>query len=60
MPLNTYDAFVIYNPEGSDLEFVHLLVSIMESPPYNLRLFVPWRDQVHEDNYVSADLIENK
>lgn len=60
MTLNSYDAFVIYNPVGSDLEFVQLLASIMESPPYNLRLFVPWRDQVHGDNYISADLIENK
>lgn len=55
-----YDAFVIYNPVGDDLHFVKLLVSVMEAPPYNLRLFVPWRDHAREDHYVSADLIQNK
>lgn len=55
-----YDAFVIYNPVGDDLDFVKLLVSVMEAPPYSLRLFVPWRDHAREDHYVSADLIQNK
>lgn len=60
MTLMDYDAFVIYNPVGSDLDFVKLLVSVMEAPPYSLRLFVPWRDHAREDHYVSADLIQNK
>lgn len=60
MTLMDYDAFVIYNPVGDDLHFVKLLVSVMEAPPYSLRLFVPWRDHAREDHYVSADLIQNK
>ncbi|XP_062580827.1 myeloid differentiation primary response protein MyD88-like isoform X2 [Saccostrea cucullata] len=60
MTVKDFDAFVIYNPVGTDLEFVKLMASVMEAPPYNLKLFIPWRDYVHEDHYVSADLIENK
>lgn len=60
MTLMDYDAFVIYNPVGDDLHFVKLLVSVMEAPPYSLKLFVPWRDHAREDHYVSADLIQNK
>ena len=57
-----YDAFVIYNPMGYDLEFVRMFAEIMESPPYNLRLFIPWRDYMSDknDHFVSADLIENR
>lgn len=39
-----YDAFVIYNPHGKDQEFVSLMTQVLTSPPYNLRLYVPWSD----------------
>lgn len=39
-----YDAFVIYNPHGQDQEFVSLMTQVLTSPPYNLRLYVPWTD----------------
>lgn len=39
-----YDAFVIYNPHGQDQEFVSLMTQVLTSPPYNLRLYVPWSD----------------
>ncbi|XP_052683946.1 myeloid differentiation primary response protein MyD88-like [Crassostrea angulata] len=41
-----YDAFVIYNPVGKDLEFVKELAGKMESPPYNLKFCIPWRDDL--------------
>lgn len=41
-----YDAFVIYNPAGKDLDFVKELADKLEAPPYNLRLFIPWRDDL--------------
>ena len=41
-----YDAFVIYNPAGNDLNFVKELADKLEAPPYNLRLFIPWRDDL--------------
>lgn len=33
-----YDAFVICNPEGKDLEFANKLVDTMQASPYNLKL----------------------
>lgn len=39
-----YDAFVICNPEGKDLEFVNNLVDTMQGSPYNLKLCAPWRN----------------
>ncbi|VDH99911.1 myeloid differentiation primary response protein MyD88-like [Mytilus galloprovincialis] len=49
--VESYDAFVIHNEEGKDLEFVQEMARILEGPKYNLRLFLPWRDlQTTEDN----------
>lgn len=46
-----YDAFVIHNAEGTDLEFVQEMARILEGPKYKLRLFLPWRDlQTTADN----------
>lgn len=39
-----YDAFVICNPEGKDLEFANKLVDTMQASPYNLKLCAPWRN----------------
>lgn len=41
-----YDAFVIYNPAGKDLEFVKELAGKLEAPPYNLKFCIPWRDDL--------------
>ncbi|XP_062580777.1 myeloid differentiation primary response protein MyD88-like [Saccostrea cucullata] len=41
-----YDAFVIYNPAGKDLEFVKEMAEKLEAPPYNMKLFIPWRDDL--------------
>lgn len=49
--VESYDAFVIHNEEGKDLEFVQEMARILEGPKYNLRLFLPWRDlQTTEEN----------
>jgi hypothetical protein len=47
-----YDAFVVYNPCGRDQEFVSLMNRVLTSPPYNLRLYVPWTDDA--DDYFDA------
>ena len=39
-----YDAFVICNAEGTDLDFVNRLVDTLQAPPYKLRLCAPWRE----------------
>ncbi|XP_076437327.1 myeloid differentiation primary response protein MyD88-like [Babylonia areolata] len=57
-----YDAFVCYHPEGDDLKFVKELITRMECPPHNLRLFVPHRDDLPgASKYViSAKLIQDR
>lgn len=60
--MHYWDAFVIYNPEGKDLSFVKQMADILEGPEYNLRLFIPWRDDLpgtaqHE---VTAKLIAER
>ncbi|XP_055995949.1 myeloid differentiation primary response protein MyD88-like isoform X2 [Ostrea edulis] len=57
-----YDAFVIYNPAGCDLDFVKEMADKLESPPYSLKLFIPWRDDLpgtsrHE---ISAHMIATR
>ena len=57
-----YDAFVIYNPAGNDLNFVKELADKLEAPPHNLKLFIPWRDDLpgssrHE---ISAHMIATR
>ncbi|KAL4228583.1 Myeloid differentiation primary response protein MyD88 [Mactra antiquata] len=56
-----YDAFVCYNPEGSDLDFVRLLIEEVEVKN-GLKLFVPWRDDLPgaSHNTVCAKLIEQR
>lgn len=56
-----YDAFVCYNPEGADLDFVRLLIEKLEVKN-NLKLFVPWRDDLPgaSHNTVCAKLIEQR
>lgn len=39
-----YDAFVICNAEGKDLDFVNRLVDTLQAPPYKLKLCAPWRE----------------
>lgn len=41
-----FDAFVCYSPQGEDLVFVKEMITKLESPPHNLKLFVPWRDDL--------------
>ncbi|ESP03006.1 hypothetical protein LOTGIDRAFT_203449 [Lottia gigantea] len=57
-----YDAFVCYCPEGEDIKFVKMMISILESEPYNLKLFVPGRNDLPgaASHTVSASLIENR
>ena len=55
-----YDAFVIYNPYGADQEFVETMTRVLQAPPYNLRLCVPWTEQNDCDNYLSAEMIEKR
>ncbi|XP_048728833.2 myeloid differentiation primary response protein MyD88-like [Ostrea edulis] len=47
-----YDAFVICNPDGEDLEFVNSLVDTMQASPYHLKICVPWRVT---DRYYCSD-----
>ncbi|XP_061171012.1 myeloid differentiation primary response protein MyD88-like [Saccostrea echinata] len=53
-----YDAFVIYNPHGEDQGFVNLMTRVLSSPPYNLRLYVPWTDNV-DDTFEAVATAEN-
>ncbi|XP_060068013.1 myeloid differentiation primary response protein MyD88-like [Ylistrum balloti] len=58
-----YDCFVIYNPEARDqLDFVKEMSNILEGPEHNLRLFIPWRDDLvgTAAHSVSAAIIERK
>jgi len=58
-----FDAFVIYNPNAMDqMNFVKEMADILEGPKYNLRLFIPWRDDLPGDSKytVTADIIEKK
>lgn len=57
----TYDAFVCYNPEGEDLEFVKLLINELEVK-HNMKLFVPERDDLAgmADSSTSAELIKHR
>lgn len=56
-----YDAFVCYNPEGPDIEFVRVLIEELEVK-HGLKLFVPWRDDLPgaAHNTVCAKLIEHR
>ncbi|XP_048781437.2 myeloid differentiation primary response protein MyD88-like [Ostrea edulis] len=49
-----YDAFVIYNPDGNDLKFVKELANKLEAPPYNLKFFIPWRDDLPGESRYEA------
>jgi myeloid differentiation primary response protein MyD88 len=49
-----YDAFVIYNPDGNDLKFVKEMAQEVEGPPYNLKLFIPWRDDLPGESRYEA------
>ncbi|XP_062592070.1 myeloid differentiation primary response protein MyD88-like [Saccostrea cucullata] len=53
-----YDAFVIYNPQGEDQRFVDLMTRVLSAPPYNLRLYVPWTDDV-DDAFEAVATAEN-
>ncbi|XP_071103989.1 myeloid differentiation primary response protein MyD88-like [Haliotis cracherodii] len=57
-----YDAFVCYDPEGYDLQFVKKMLSELESVRYGLKLFVPWRDDLpgSSTHTVSAKLIQDR
>ena len=57
-----YDAFISYNPEGYDLKFVKRMVEVLEQPPYNLKLFVPWRNDLPGSSryVIEAALIEKR
>ncbi|XP_046570294.1 LOW QUALITY PROTEIN: myeloid differentiation primary response protein MyD88-like [Haliotis rubra] len=60
--LTFYDAFVCYDPEGYDLQFVKKMLSELESARYGLKLFVPWRDDLPGSSTytVSAKLIQDR
>lgn len=55
-----FDAFVCYSPIGEDLTFVKEMITKLESPPHNLKLFVPWRDDLPGGSryVIDARLIE--
>nr|ADF80413.1 myeloid differentiation primary response protein 88 [Ostrea edulis] len=57
-----YDAFVVYNPYGKDQEFVSLMTRVLSSPPYNLRLYVPWTDDANDcfEAVATAENIEKR
>ncbi|KAK3106601.1 hypothetical protein FSP39_023319 [Pinctada imbricata] len=57
-----FDAFVCYNPEGEDLKFVKQMISVLENEPHNLKLFVPWRDDLPGGSryVIDAKLIESR
>ncbi|XP_061170931.1 myeloid differentiation primary response protein MyD88-like [Saccostrea echinata] len=57
-----YDAFVVYNPFGEDQQFVNLMTRVLTSPPYNLRLYVPWSDEAEEslEAVATAESIEKR
>jgi hypothetical protein len=54
-----YDAFVICNPEGKDLEFVNKLVDTMQDSPYHLNICVPWR-VANKNCYSDEDYIQHR
>ncbi|XP_061180781.1 myeloid differentiation primary response protein MyD88-like [Saccostrea echinata] len=55
-----FDAFVCYSPIGEDLTFVKEMITKLENPPHNLKLFVPWRDDLPGGSryVIDARLIE--
>ncbi|KAK7092607.1 myeloid differentiation primary response protein MyD88-like [Littorina saxatilis] len=57
-----YDAFVCYHPDGDDLKFVKTMIEKMECPPFNLKLFVPHRDDLPgaSKHVISAKLIQDR
>ncbi|KAK6172948.1 hypothetical protein SNE40_016500 [Patella caerulea] len=57
-----YHAFVCYNPEGADMQFVKNLLNKLESAPYNFKLCVPGRDDLPggSTHTISARLIKER
>ena len=57
----SYDAFVCYNPEGPDLEFVMEMINKLEGE-YRMKLFVPERDDLPgmANSTTEAKLIEHR
>ena len=55
-----FDAFICYSPQGEDLTFVKEMITKLENPPHNLKLFVPWRDDLPGGSryVIDARLIE--
>lgn len=56
-----YDAFVCYNPEGPDIDFVRILIEKLECEN-GMKLFVPWRDDLAggAENTLCARMIEHR
>ena len=56
-----YDAFVCYNPDGRDIDFVNLLITKLEDEN-GLKLFVPERDDLPglSASTTSAKLIQHR
>lgn len=57
-----FDAFVSYNHEGEDLNFVKNMIQTLEGEPHKLKLFIPGRDDLPgASKYViEAKLIESR
>lgn len=57
-----YDAFVCYNAEGPDLEFVMEMIRRLEGKEYGMKLFIPERDNLAglADSTTIAKLIEHR
>ncbi|XP_041372058.1 myeloid differentiation primary response protein MyD88-like [Gigantopelta aegis] len=57
-----YDAFVCYNPETDDLQFVKKMISILEGSDFSLKLFVPWRNDLPGGSkyVIDAKLIQDR
>lgn len=57
-----YDAFVCYNPEPEDLDFVKKMIEKLENREQGLKLFVPHRDDLPgaSKHVISAKLIQER
>ncbi|XP_033731819.1 myeloid differentiation primary response protein MyD88-like [Pecten maximus] len=57
-----FDAFVSYNHEGKDLNFVKDMIQTLEGEPHKLKLFIPGRDDLPgaAKYVIEAKLIESR
>ena len=51
-----------YNPEKCDLGFVKLMIEKLEGPTFNLKLYVPWRNDLPGSSkyIIDAKLIQDR